>query len=314
MAATYQTTALDQIAVCHRRPPSLPAFHLHHQQCLPITTNVSMDVCSLAAGRQLRRRSRGIYCVASSSSTSTSTSMYAKEMERVAAKEALLLAIQDAGGDNVLSPSTANATARIDVNERIVSLERLNPTPRPTTSPLLEGLWQFKWIGAGSPGQLAARIVLQRFPSAVVTISDLTISILDGSAKAIATVKLFNSVLSSVTLTSKLSVEGPLRLKEEYVEGLLSSPALQEGSVPVQVKDAYGQFLNAIQRLPDAIKDTLMNGVKVPLAGTFERQLLISYLDDEVLVARDGSGVPEVLVRVLGSAPADTEPVSEYVS
>lgn len=240
--------------------------------------------------------------------------MYAKEMERVAAKEALLFAIKDAGGDNVLSPATANASARIDVNERIVSLERLNPTPRPTTSPLLEGLWQFKWIGAGSPGQIAARILLQRFPSAFVTLSELNILILDGSAKATASLKVFNTIISSVTLTSKLSVEGPLRLKEEYVEGILSSPTVQEGSVPVQVQNAYEQFLNAIQRLPEAVKETISNGVKVSLAGTFERQLLISYLDDEILVARDGSGVPEVLVRVSGSATVDAQPVSEYVS
>ena len=42
--------------------------------------------------------------------------------------------IKDAGGgDSVLGPATTSETARIDVNERIVSLERLNPTPRPTT-------------------------------------------------------------------------------------------------------------------------------------------------------------------------------------
>lgn len=241
--------------------------------------------------------------------------MYAKEMERVAAKEALLLAIRDAGGDNVLTPATANASARIDVNERIVSLERLNPTPRPTTSPLLEGLWQFKWIGAGSPGQLAARTLLQRFPSAVATLLELSIYILDGSAKATASVKVFNSILSSVTLTSKLSVEGPLRLKEEYVEGFLSSPTVQEGSIPVQAQNAYEQFSNAIQRLPEAVKETISNGVKVSLAGTFERQLLISYLDEEILVARDEAGVPEVLARPLGSTMVNTESVvSEYIS
>lgn len=240
--------------------------------------------------------------------------MYAKEMERTAAKEALLLAIKDAGGENVLSAMTTSETARIDVNERIVSLERLNPTPRPTTSPLLEGLWQFKWIGARSPGQFAARVLLQRFPSAIATLSELNILILDGSAKATASIKVFNTIASSVTLTSKLTVEGPLRLKEEYVEGLLSSPTIQEGAVPTQVQNAYEQLLNAIQRLPDVVKETFSNGVKIPLARTFERQLLISYLDDEILVVRDGLGVPEVLLRVSGNTTVDAEPVSEYVS
>ena len=32
---------------------------------------------------------------------------------------------------------------------------------RVSRSPFLEGLWQFKWIGAGSPGQFAARVLLK---------------------------------------------------------------------------------------------------------------------------------------------------------
>lgn len=78
---------------------------------------------------------------------------------------------------------------RIDVNERITSLERLNPSPRPTTyvfttfellssytnlasvlgkwlfffsrSPCFEGRWNFEWFGSGSPGLLAARVIFE---------------------------------------------------------------------------------------------------------------------------------------------------------
>lgn len=235
-------------------------------------------------------------------------------MERIAAKEALLLAIKDAGGADALTAGYATDAGRIDVNERIISLERLNPTPRPTTSPFLEGLWQFKWIGAQSPGQLAARVLLQRFPTAIATLTEMTLLISDGSATASASFNVFNTISSSVTLTSKLAVEGPLRLKEEYVEGILSTPTIQEGSVPTLVQNAYEQVLGAIQRLPDSLKGILSNGVKIPLTGAFERQLLISYLDDEILVARDVSGVPEVLYRVSSITTGVVEPVSEYVS
>lgn len=234
-------------------------------------------------------------------------------MERIAAKEALLLAIKDAAGVDALSSGSTSDTGRIDVNERIIGLERLNPTPRPTTSPLLEGLWQFKWIGSQNPGQLATRVLLQRFPSAVATLTELTLLILGGSAKATASLKLFNTITSSVTLTSKLTTEGPLRLKEEYVEGELSTPIIQEGTIPMQVQNAYDQFLNAIQRLPDTLKNTLSNGVKISLAGTFERQILISYLDEEILIARDTSGVPEVLFHLTSNATV-VESVPEYVS
>lgn len=245
--------------------------------------------------------------------SNASTFLYAKEMERIAAKEALLLAIKDAAGVDALISGSTSDTGRIDVNERIIGLERLNPTPRPTTSPLLEGLWQFKWIGSQNPGQLATRVLLQRFPSAVATLTELTLLILNGSAKATASLKLFNTITSSVTLTSKLTTEGPLRLKEEYVEGELSTPIVQEGTIPMQVQNAYDQFLNAIQRLPDSLKDTLSNGVKISLAGTFERQILISYLDEEILIARDTSGVPEVLFHLTSNATV-VESVPEYVS
>ncbi|KAL0346294.1 UNVERIFIED_CONTAM: putative plastid-lipid-associated protein 13, chloroplastic [Sesamum radiatum] len=85
---------------------------------------------------------------------------YAKEMERLSAKESLLLAFKDAGGFEALVTGKPTDLQRIDVNERIVSLERLNPTPRPTTSPYLEGRWNFEWFGPGSPGLFAARFFL----------------------------------------------------------------------------------------------------------------------------------------------------------
>ncbi|CAN0927637.1 hypothetical protein LINGRAHAP2_LOCUS36014 [Linum grandiflorum] len=58
---------------------------------------------------------------------------YAKEMERLSAKESLLLAFKDAGGFESLVTGKTTEVQKIDVNERITGLERLNPTPRPTT-------------------------------------------------------------------------------------------------------------------------------------------------------------------------------------
>lgn len=224
--------------------------------------------------------------------------MLAKEMERVAAKEALILSIKDAGGLKGLADPVANDKARIDVNEKILNLERLNPTPRPTTSPALEGLWQFEWAGAQSPGIVAARTLLGRFPSALASIDSLTLLILDGSAQARGFLKIFNTVESSFTLVTKLTVEGPLRLKEEYVEGLVATPTIPEGTIPPQFKGVFDQLVSAVQRLPDTIKEVLNGGVKIPLNGTFTRELLVSYLDDEIMVARDKSGVPDVLQRL----------------
>lgn len=120
---------------------------------------------------------------------------YAKEMERLSAKESLLLAFKDAGGFEGLVSGKTSDVQRIDVNERITSLERLNPTPRPTTSPFLEGRWNFEWLGIGTPGLFAVKIVFERFPSSLTNLSKMNVLIKDGNAKITAQLKFLNSVI-----------------------------------------------------------------------------------------------------------------------
>ncbi|KAL0906335.1 hypothetical protein M5K25_024822 [Dendrobium thyrsiflorum] len=240
---------------------------------------------------------------------------YAKEMERLSAKESLLLAFKDAGGFESLISGKTTEIQQIDVNERVVGLERLNPTPRPTTSPFLEGRWKFEWFGAGSPGLLAARFLFERTPSALANLVGLDTQIKDGYGKVTANLKFFNSIEGKFLLTSKLSVEGPTRMKEEYAEGLVEPPTVSEQAIPEQLKGAFGQATNTLQQLPAPIKDAFTNGLKLPLSGAFQRLILISYLDEEILIIRDSSGAPEVLTRLEGPPPVDLEPViTEYES
>lgn len=70
---------------------------------------------------------------------------------------------------------------------------------------------------------------------------------------------------SKVILSTKLSVEGPLRLKEEYIEGILETPSVSEQAVPEQLKGTFNQAVNTMQQLPVPIKDVLASGLKVPL-------------------------------------------------
>ncbi|KAI4300690.1 hypothetical protein L6164_034038 [Bauhinia variegata] len=238
---------------------------------------------------------------------------YAKEMERLSAKESLLLAFKDAGGFEALVSGKTTDMHRIDVNERITGLERLNPTPRPTTSPFLEGRWNFEWFGSGSPGFFAARFIFQNFPTSLANLSKMDVFIKDGNAKVTANTRLLDSVESKITLSTKLSVEGPLRMKEEYVEGILESPTVIEDRVPEQLKGALSQAVNAVQQLPLPVRDAVLSGLKVPLSGTFQRLFMISYLDDEILIIRDTAGMPEVLTR-LDASPSLAEGIPEYES
>lgn len=239
--------------------------------------------------------------------------IYAKEMERLSAKESLLLAFKDSGGFEALVTGKTTDIQRIDVNERITGLERLNPTPRPTTSPFLEGRWSFEWFGSKTPG-FAATLIFQRFPSTLANLSKLDAYIKDGTAMITANVKLLNAIESKVILSTKLSVEGPLRLKEEYVEGILETPSVREQALPEQLKGAFNQAVNTLQQLPVPIKDVIAGGIKVPLTGSYQRLMMISYLDEEILIIRDTSGVPEVLTR-LNSPPSSLEPnTTDYES
>ncbi|KAJ7547279.1 hypothetical protein O6H91_08G078200 [Diphasiastrum complanatum] len=285
----------------------------------PLLTSISpLSARSLSQSENRRGHCRWTSCkkrwIVVAVSGGTSTAQYAKEMERVAAKEALLLTIKDNGGIGALTSASSSNAGSIDINEKILALERLNPTPRPTTSPLLEGLWELQWAGAPSPASIAARYFIKVLPSTLVSISALNLLIWDGSAKLSASFKILGTIDMSFSLTSKLTVEGPLRLKEEYVEGLLTTPSVPENTVPSQLKDFYDQAISSIQRLPDTLREALSGGLKVPLTGMFQRQLIISYLDDEILIVRDVSGAPEVLSRAEGVASVSAEPESEYVS
>ncbi|KAL5545464.1 hypothetical protein UlMin_005151 [Ulmus minor] len=281
---------------------------------LPITTSLAVPEPDRrsSGGRRLNRR---LACKAMvQQAVQGAPAAYAKEMERLSAKESLLLAFKDAGGFEALVAGKTTDVQRIDVNERITGLERLNPTPRPTTSPFLEGRWNFEWFGSGSPGLFAAKFIFERFPSNLASLSKMDLFIKDGYTRITANVKFLSSIESKFSLSTRLSVEGPLRMKEEYDEGVLETPTVIEENVPDQLKGALGQAVTTMQQLPVPVRDAFSNGLKVPLSGTFQRLFLISYLDDEILIIRDTAGIPEVLTRLEAPPSPLAESVTEYES
>ncbi|XP_062114819.1 probable plastid-lipid-associated protein 13, chloroplastic [Humulus lupulus] len=116
------------------------------------------------------------------------------------------------------------------------------------------------------------------------------------------------------TPSTKLSVEGPLRMREEYAEGVFETPKVIEKMVPKQLKGALGQVANTIQQLPVPVRDAFTGGLRVPLSGTFQRLFMISYLDDEILITRDTSGVLEVLTRLDAPSLPLADTMTEYES
>ncbi|KAL3327128.1 hypothetical protein AABB24_037695 [Solanum stoloniferum] len=262
--------------------------------------------------RNVRKKLRVCRAMTEQTPAEGASSPFVKEIERLSAKESLLLALKDAGGFEAVITGRTTDVQRADVNERIIALERLNPTPRPTTSPFLEGLWNFEWFGTSSPVFLATRLLFGRIPSTLANLSKLDLLIRNGYGTAIAHVKLLNTIENKFVLSSKFSVEGPLRMKEEYVEGIFETPKVDEDIVPEQLKGALDQAVNTLQQLPVPIIDTVSRGLKIPLGEAFQRLIIISYLDEEILIVRNTAGEPEVLTR-LDLVP-DPEPLSDYES
>merc|ERR550514_1145059 len=169
------------------------------------------------------------------------------------------------------------------VQELLLALQAENPTAAPATSPLLNGKWKFLYASGASPGLKALKVALkgaQAFPKSpsganLVDVSDTFLTIEEQQPRATASVKV--RVLSyeqEIKLESKLEAESAVRLVETY--------------------DYLG---------------TQYSGFPFQSPVSYKRTMLVSYLDEEMLVVRDTTGRPDVLIRVADAAPEPTPEV-----
>jgi hypothetical protein len=121
----------------------------------------------------------------------------------------------------------------------------------------------FLYSGGYSPG-LFALSVAQSLPSSLVTVGDLEISISRQQPRieAKVDVKLLGGFESTVMVKAQLNVESGMRFSETYESATV-----------------------------------LDRTVDLPAPVQYSRDLYVTYVDEDLLVVRDASGVPEVLVR-----------------
>ena len=182
------------------------------------------------------------------------------------AKEAL----QAEMGDGLVGKKPDKAV----VGEILLALEATNPTQSPATSPLLNGDWKIAYATSASPGlnalkqQLANVKRAPKSPSgaALVEVEDPIVTIKPDQPRVSTAVK--SRVLSfnnTQRLISRLEAESAVRLVETY----------------------------------DAAESDQFN-LRLPFQSPvqFKRTLLVSYLDDDMLVLRDAAGRPDVLMRM----------------
>lgn len=170
------------------------------------------------------------------------------------------------------------------LNEVILKLESMNPTEQPARSSLVNGVWElryaagytsewamasptrqlalFLYSGGYSPGLFALGIAT-KLPTSVVDIPALEISISREQPRVQATVDL-TSIFGRVTVEvkAKLEAESDIRMRETYES--------------TSIMGRRFEFPELLQ---------------------YSRALYVTYVDEDILIIRDDSGVPELLVR-----------------
>ena len=185
--------------------------------------------------------------------------------------------------------SSITSSKRVLVNELLIKLESENPTEAPATSPLLNGEWELMYTGGYGPGladwsptrQLALFVyaggyapaafglqLASLLPNELVEVAVPTIAISRNQPRIESRSEVtIGNTAADVKITSTLETESDVRLKETN-----SAVSVATGS------DTPRAF-----ELPSQLQ--------------YSRLLFVTYLDDDLLVVRDETGVPEVLLR-----------------
>eukprot|EP00316_Scyphosphaera_apsteinii_P002209 CAMPEP_0119320914 /NCGR_PEP_ID=MMETSP1333-20130426/53890_1 /TAXON_ID=418940 /ORGANISM="Scyphosphaera apsteinii, Strain RCC1455" /LENGTH=286 /DNA_ID=CAMNT_0007327749 /DNA_START=31 /DNA_END=891 /DNA_ORIENTATION=- len=179
---------------------------------------------------------------------------------------------------------------KVVVGEILLALEAMNPTRSPATSPLLNGKWKVIYASGSSPGLKATQLLLKgaknapKSPSGadLIDVQDVYITIGQEQPRAEASLRTrLLSFENTVKLSSRLEAESAVRLVETY-------------------EAAESEYLSL--RLP----------FQSPVQ--YKRSLLVSYLDEELLVVRDALGRPDVLMRCDGpSASLESDTADDSV-
>jgi len=198
-------------------------------------------------------------------------------VENVDVKDELLSVVGAAVGDSVSSD------LRDEVSELLVKMESKNPTAEPATSALLNGVWDVAYQGY-APGPLpsptrplalalyaggftpgvAGLTAARMLPDALADVGSLEIAISRDQPR--------------VTASTSVSLAG-LGAQDFEVQTSL------EAETGIRLKETYAS-LKAFGREQD-----------IPANLRYSRKLFVTYLDEDILVMRDESGVPDVLLR-----------------
>jgi hypothetical protein len=210
---------------------------------------------------------------------------------------------------------------RAKINEAVLKLEAMNPTENPASSKLLNGIWTlryaggyedewampsptrqialFLYSGGYSPGIFALSLA-SSLPASLIEVGELSICkflLLKVPFARSFEMTLFLVVWKLVKLTSLFYPNAAISREQPRVEAKIDVKFLGGASNDVSVK-AHLEPRSDV-RLSETYESATVLGqnIDIPEALQYSRDLYIAYLDEDILIVRDGSGVPEILVR-----------------
>jgi len=171
-----------------------------------------------------------------------------------------------------------------DINEALLTIERTNPTSSPAQSPLLNGVWALQYAGALAPGVVDS-------PTRELALSIYSSSYNAGVLKELLNKLPFDASLNDVTISIASMEAGQPRVSTEAAVSLLGAPRSVKFFCNLQPISGV--------RLREVFIEGEAFGFRSLLPGplSFSRQLFVTFLDDELCILRDESGVADVLVR-----------------
>jgi len=207
-----------------------------------------------------------------------------EQRERQESKEQLINLVEDTGLlEEVMTPEGKPLRGRVD--EAIGRVERFSPTREPVYSELLDGEWRVKFSGSYAPG-------LFQSPTRELALFLYAGGFSPGNALNSFSSGFWGKFLGVKAENYRVNIRGGGSDVESFAEittfGEKKEVSYRAELMPLSANRMSEEILSL--DLPSPI------GKQEPPLS-LRRQLLVSYLDEDMMIVRDESGVADVLVR-----------------
>ena len=231
--------------------------------------------------------------------------------------------------------SEVSDDVRAALNEAVYRLEKLFPMKQEepmTTSPLINGVWELKYAGGYSSAETIALNPSTWLPGAanggggglVFLLKSIQTLIVNRLLTSLPGMDLHSSTFSSssalhnrplvewtnleVTIgRSQPRVEASVQFRlanSDRLKGTASVVARLDTMSDVRLRETYesisvSPFLSSLFSFGNdgSSSQSASTPIELPDALRYSRDLYVTYVDDDLLIVRDASGAPEVLVR-----------------